>query len=58
MDKAITIKLKDYDTLVRVLQQHDYWTALSIDQGNQSKHDKLMELLQHKVVLQFINENF
>ena len=57
MKHTRTIQLKDYDTLIRVLQNHDYYLALSIDHSNLNKHDKLNEVLQHQVVKQYIKNN-
>lgn len=56
--KIHQIHLKDYDELMRVLQNHDYHKALTIDLGNQNKHDKLAEVLQHQVVQQWIDQNW
>ena len=57
MKHTRTIQLKDYDTLIRVLQSHDYYLALSIDYSNLNKHDKLTEVLQHQVIQQYIKNN-
>ena len=52
------IKLKDYDTLIRVLYNYNYYTALSIDQSNKNKHAKLADLLEYKVIKDYIIRNF
>lgn len=56
-DKAKTIKLKDYDKLIRVLRNHDYHAGHHIE-FCYNKHDGLCELLKHRVVLEYINKNF
>lgn len=55
MDTAITIKLSDYDFLLRVLRKNNYHAALAIELSNDSKKDKLIELLQQRSVLEYLN---
>ena len=50
------VKSKYYDELLQVLRNHDYKAALRIELGNQDGW--LTELLQYKVVRNYINENF
>lgn len=54
--EEITIKLKAYDTLIRVLSEDNMYRALEIDMSNKNKHEKLRELLKQRVVLEFIKE--
>jgi len=57
MDKEKIIKLKDYYKLLNVLSNHDYYAALTI-RDCYNMHDGLKELVQYRVVLDYINKNF
>jgi len=56
--KIHQVRLQDYDFLLKALRDEDYHKALTIDTSNQNKEEKIMELLQHKPVIKFINQNW
>jgi hypothetical protein len=56
--KIHKVHLQDYDFLLKALRDEDYQKALTIDKSNQNKEEKIMELLQHKPVIKYINQEW
>tara|TARA_R110000822_G_scaffold67605_3_gene164552 strand:+ start:310 stop:570 length:261 start_codon:yes stop_codon:yes gene_type:complete len=52
-DESVTVQLKDFDILLSVLGNLDYWDSYHI-KTSFNKHDGLAELLKHKKVREYI----